>query len=165
MRRSMLAFPDKNFCHTLSKDLSSSSLMTWHTKSENLTQSSFPRIIGIDRQWLNRVGIKLAVLFLNNLAKKSRQIGGVKTPISSAFWMYVTWLVRRPLGAISHHLPSDVVRARCSTTFWPSNPTGHLWTATPSGSFELQWIVPQEKSRSNVLSVDMWVLETQMVTW
>ena len=32
MRWSMLGFPDKNFCHTLAKDLPSSSLMTWHTK-------------------------------------------------------------------------------------------------------------------------------------
>ena len=78
--------------------------------------------------------------------------------------MFVTWLERRPLGAITHHLPSDVVRARRSTIFQPSKPAGHLSTASPAmrGLSELQWIFPQEISRSNVLSVDMWVVETQM---
>ena len=74
--------------------------------------------------------------------------------------MFVTWLERRPLGAITHHLPSDVVLARRSTIFQPSK----LSTASPAmrGLSELQWIDPQEISRSNVLSVDMWVVETQM---
>ena len=68
MRWSMLGFPDKNFCHTLAKDLPSSSLMTWHTKSEHLTGSSFPpRIIDIKWRWLNSFGRKMAALSLNTV--------------------------------------------------------------------------------------------------